>query len=841
VAAQPQAVDAPKEKIVTEEEEARKEQDSRFNRHFLHTQAKTKDKGNRDNEFDLSDVKRVATPMQTNGQATGFGAKMGNMQNVGRPLADETARLRDLKTKRSVRNPDGTVELQEVPLFTDEEIGKAIYMPLMRENVLPRTFVPDHYSDEQRMFDATNDFYIKDCLARVGEATKTDKAELAKDFVQAASIVAQGALNFTPFGVGNVPTMITQAIEYGASAAIDIGVKGKEAWDKGELSREDVVGVCENLASMVGSAMAAQMNDPFGGDFYGRLVEGVSNGLISAPARLGGYFSTPKEVRGPFPWDGFVADILSAVAEATDATSDKTNGWTSTQWTIATSSVKAFKDALENAVPKFQALQNEPAAKWTKPMLGIITGAFLDAGKEFTDLPVYNQLNNEPDASTEVINQLMQVGDREKDAFELMKERLDKFCELTPELVIPESEPKPEELDAARKAILGQKKLFAAALEQMGETDPMLATENQRKSIGELILQIKKDQAKWELAKAVATGPAIAEQFLPVLRGCGGLTKFIIALAAAVQRWKALEVWLETHEDAVSSDSHYTSTIQNFVDNQRAQKWQNLVQAFLLAVESATGFAAAAYAPLFGVALIAKGAVALENATYKLIKQMKADKAWEVTKKALANPKDRRAARDARRLNPTLAKYSIAYGAAIERDPIAMTAMKRCGLDRETLSKPEANVELVKMYLEALYTEDSIVLGDVPDKEKGEKRVELPAPALTLRSWRFHLEHWRSYDALVGDPPYAIALGLKKVETALNRPMDQLRLAPPDERELRAIEECLNGAIRGLEDFIPTDSLGHAILSALPAVETFKDLFSSKFGEFSALRNELEA
>ena len=80
-------------------------------------------------------------------------------------------------------------------------------------------------------------------------------------------------------------------------------------------------------------------------------------------------------------------------------------------------------------------------------------------------------------------------------------------------------------------------------------------------------------------------------------------------------------------------------------------------------------------------------AASAEDTVFKFYKQRTLHRAWEKTKKSLENPQNRKLALIAREMNPTLAKYTIAYGALIEGNATAMTALNRIGLDRETLAR----------------------------------------------------------------------------------------------------------------------------------------------------------
>lgn len=105
------------------------------------------------------------------------------------------------------------------------------------------------------------------------------------------------------------------------------------------------------------------------------------------------------------------------------------------------------------------------------------------------------------------------------------------------------------------------------------------------------------------------------------------------------------------------------------------------------------------------------------------------EKAWKVTLKSLRNPKNRQLALEARKLNPTLAKYSIAWGAVVLKDPLARNAMQACGLTEASLKNDSTDVNKVVQYLETFYEDDKTLYRDstepVPDWIPADPEVSL--------------------------------------------------------------------------------------------------------------------
>ncbi|MEL6344356.1 MAG: hypothetical protein AAFV53_14660 [Myxococcota bacterium] len=261
-------------------------------------------------------------------------------------------------------------------------------------------------------------------------------------------------------------------------------------------------------------------------------------------------------------------------------------------------------------------------------------------------------------------------------------------------------------------------------------------SENDLKSIGKLIAKLQRDTLIMQTAMSIGgAGFAVASQFFAPMAIAGTILKFIETLGKAINRAIEMRKWVDSVGNALNAVSPYLTSIQNFVKNQAEQFSHYAIKCALIAVQAAAQIAqtAGAGTPAQGVGLVvekgAKLAETIEDLTYKFYRQAALKKAWKVTRPALENPKNRKANLIARKLNPTLAKYTIAYGAVIEKDTVALEAFNAIGLDNETLAAKDASVSSVKTYLETRYSEDIQVYG--PFEGESEWIKKTPAPALT--------------------------------------------------------------------------------------------------------------
>jgi hypothetical protein len=250
-----------------------------------------------------------------------------------------------------------------------------------------------------------------------------------------------------------------------------------------------------------------------------------------------------------------------------------------------------------------------------------------------------------------------------------------------------------------------------------------------RKTINKLIAQMERDRTILQVAITIGqAGFEVASNFLGPMAIGTEAVKMAANIAAAVQRAVDLRKFLDEAAGAKAGTSPYLTSIQNFADNQKDQLAHHSIAAALngakiVAAAAATAFPAAAPAVTI-VGAVQSGAEAL----YQFNTQQAVVAAWEVTKAALDDPENRRMGLKARRMNATLAKYAVAYGAIEERDPVAVHMANVCGLDAETLANKDTNAKKVKEFLEKKFNEDSKVTGRIKKDDDWSKK--LPEPAL---------------------------------------------------------------------------------------------------------------
>jgi len=254
-------------------------------------------------------------------------------------------------------------------------------------------------------------------------------------------------------------------------------------------------------------------------------------------------------------------------------------------------------------------------------------------------------------------------------------------------------------------------------------------------NIDSLIGRIERDRAIWDMAVMIVEGgTAFAASFVPALGGVGMAARLAANMVAAGDRLQQYLKWADSKRDFEAAQSELTSASQNFVKNQRAQFIHYTLQSVFKAAEmigNTLKVAAVAGPAAQALEVTAKASGKIEAILYEKKKRYDLEKAWSTTKASFANPANRRLGLAVRALNPTLAKYTIAWGAVVKKDALARNAMAACQLNEATLENDGSNVDKVVDYLERFYRDDDQLYREIETTAKW-----VPAELeLTLSSW----------------------------------------------------------------------------------------------------------
>ena len=773
--------------------------------------------GRQDKEFDTEDTAKV-TSDQSNESA--YKKAVNDANTKFRPLAQESARLRELTVRRHVYDGDGKdkklVEM-EVSLFEDSDIMRDFWTPLVREQIVPENFVPPKYSATQQMIDGSNDFFIEECREK-GEEPELGLADFGKQVVAAASMAAQGA--FPDF------SDIDLIIE-GTALAIGAGIDGITlAQDSAknrtfDVSRWEDIG--DSVAAAVGQIAGGLLDNDNQGDAYGQMVSAGVH-AFGFSARMTVWAADPH--RKEFPWDDLVGDILAGSATYLSVDADRSSDTgVSDNDGIAAAAINGFSATLKSGVTQLKGLSlDSPPSEWAKALTKVLVKAVAEstkAGIQAETNIVENSRSNAANDETTETNYAASAASSGIDSAEAAAEKAVDAAFGDKDAKNKKQAAAEQEIEDAQAQIEAEKKDYKDSLDRLGATDADIPSDAEFKSIAKLMAKMKNDRKILEMAAMVGSATAeVASHFFAPLKAAHALIKFMVNVHAAVERASALLDWLDANEDALTSASPYATSIQNFVKNQGDQLTHHTVQAAVQGLQAASAAAEIAYPPVKALTMALSAASLLEDAIFTLYQKQQLKSAWKTTKKALENPANRKLGLIARKMNPTLAKYTIAYGAVIEKSEVAITAMGRCGLDRETLSRAGGNVRQVKDFLQELYHEDGILLGPIP---QGAGKTALPKPALSVKSWVLTVELWKQEHRLNGDPPAAVRLQLAELDKI--EAVDEDSLEPDDKVKLLVDKVATSSALEvAFNRYEPKDAVGLPIKNASKVLSAYADL-----------------
>ena len=226
----------------------------------------------------------------------------------------------------------------------------------------------------------------------------------------------------------------------------------------------------------------------------------------------------------------------------------------------------------------------------------------------------------------------------------------------------------------------------------------------------------------------------MAAKWVPALGAVVTAIQLAENLVAAADRAMALNQWIKNQKDLKRAQDALESSAQNFVKNQGEQFAHYTIQAAFnvaLLIGQVLELSGITSAAGTGLKAAAEAGSAAEEVIYEFYRKATLEAAWSLTQKALRTPKNRRLALEARALNPTLAKYSIAWSAMVRENPMARNIVNEIGLSERTLRQKDANVKSVVKFMELKFSDDIQV----------RKRVELkedymPSPVeLTAKCW----------------------------------------------------------------------------------------------------------
>jgi hypothetical protein len=301
------------------------------------------------------------------------------------------------------------------------------------------------------------------------------------------------------------------------------------------------------------------------------------------------------------------------------------------------------------------------------------------------------------------------------------------------------------------------------------------------------------------------------------------LVSLLKTAASAQKRSQAMNKWIESSKEALNTMNPYLTSIQNFVEGQRDQYTHYKIKLGILFIQFVSKLVSLAPGLVGAIGKIVDSGAAiaesLEEIIYKYKNRVKLEQAWKITKFALENPENRKANLKARRQNSTLSKYSIAFGAIVAKDVVAIGAMNRIGLNRETLSMPDANVNKVKEYLEERYDEDIQVKRQYTPLRGWASKF--PDPELEPRKWMMSIQIASDFGELVNGRSNDISASFQNMRLA----RDEYDALNTQEEDLTLIGNKLLNRLQKLHESLHAFSPQNEAGSAISEVQTLRDRY----------------
>ena len=275
------------------------------------------------------------------------------------------------------------------------------------------------------------------------------------------------------------------------------------------------------------------------------------------------------------------------------------------------------------------------------------------------------------------------------------------------------------------------------------------------------IKKLERDKLTIDMAAKVG-GLAfdVASKIISPLAIAGQLVKVVWNVTEAVKRNRDFYAWVDSRNDMLRAASAFSAPVRDFVHNADVQASHYEINAALEFIKMAgaivecTGFGA-----LIGKATQTAASIAgaIEAILYEKNQKNELETAWKMYKLALTQPENRKLALKAMKKNPTLAKYAVAWGAVIKKDPLVLDFMTTCGLDSYTLKDPNAKVGDVQKYLELRMPDDNVVVGRAVVSADWVPNIEL-----SLASWTSVVKRGEAKAELVHQDLRDVELGLMR-------------------------------------------------------------------------------
>jgi len=563
-------------------------------------------------------------------------------------------------------------------LFTAKEISDVFWKPLVRAGIFPDNFVLDEYNETVRVFKGANELYQERIKEDTTPEDGTEGLATVREFSGDVTAIL-GTINDLAGGPAIVGTIIEQT---------DLVIKATTTIVEGTMKR-DAKGFLDGIAvALEGCLKAAGCPSDISGLVTGGFKASSKAGLgLAALKKMADDGATVNELLG---------EAFSCFGEAIGASFGMCDKKGESKFTDIGERISGAMTAVGKTPAVVEAIRQ---GKIDIALRIVVTQ---------TQTVVSKEIETIGEEGGDVGKALASVSD---DLKEKLEEDLE---EKEQELFAKELQEEDEEGNFEDEL---QNCLVGAA-----QDDPE-ALERAHYSIEKMIVKIERTRAALKIAEGIFdTGMKTAAEFFEPLKIATASKDFIKHMILAVKRGMQLNQWIDEVEQAANAASVYSAVFYNRVKNLRVQVSQNTINALIdLTQIIAGGLACGGMTSGAGI-ILGKAATAAQQASdlgFKIADRVDAKVQWHKYRKCLdlmsKGMTDRKMMRDVLGGNPTLSKYAMAYGALVEKDPIALAGMRRCGLTEDNLESADAAV--VVRYLETKFDYDPQLIRALPQTD----------------------------------------------------------------------------------------------------------------------------
>ncbi|MEO1555623.1 MAG: hypothetical protein AAFS01_04280 [Pseudomonadota bacterium] len=742
------------------------------------------------------------------------------------------------------------------PFFTDDDIRRELWSPLVRSGVIPDNIVPAEYSEHAQAFAGAAEFYskkIEDFSKTTNQSKENWKTafKFSKEVVSLAGALTAGSLtlkNAVPNAQANSRLVDNDAEGFRAQLA---GRDGNDVLDaqNGVLSEdiarreaesryaqegtsillgvigtaelihdhatssapsaikwrstiENALGLVQNaVPALVGMSLRAKQQNEgasLSDDGNAAAIDAVVNGTragISGARMANGIVLVCTEKddnKRKAMLKAMIADLAATIeagiVSATSSKVSKTSGdaqsqarFTASEYLLIARSVKAALIASCNIAELLEELKKEkgdPKKIANRLFISGLQVAFAASAKA-----IYSDQREEVDpeelAQREIHERILTLSKnnatRERaiatGAADMVGATTDAFENLGKAIDAANKEHKPLDpkiAEAMRKEIEdkqreyaegqlkeafsedGIKSLVASAQNELAQFNELYSTAfpdpdieqrpaqevvNAQQAIERAMARTSELRMKANLINGLTSaGAQVLASLVPGVGAVVAAQRLVHDLYVLNEQIKNHNAWVQSMENAFASASAVAPAIQNTLETCRVTLDLSKVRIALDALQVGAE-AGRVFDPTGATTIVSAGAAmsrALTTAGYTMWSETQIKSGWKAYQDAMADRGDRKKARKALRMNSTLAKCCVAYGATIMGDPAAQRAIVQTGLTAAALQNDKDICVRLIAYLEN-------ELSDQPSTMKiakaGKKKWHPGTPKVSMATW----------------------------------------------------------------------------------------------------------